>query len=167
MITAVISAGEDIEALGATLAALVPAVAEGVLRDAVIVDRSSDGHVRRIAEAAGTDYVKASGGEAWRAGAQKAKGPWVLLLDAGDHPEPTWTVEVERFLRIVGPTRAARAALMPREGFWLASGLRRILPFLASRTPLQPGLLCLRTVVLDGMIVRGRVEHLAARLRRL
>ena len=81
MITAIILADDDIEALGATLASLVPAVARGVLRDAVVVDGSSGKDVAVIADAAGTAYQQiGGGGDPWRLGAELGRGNWFLLL---------------------------------------------------------------------------------------
>lgn len=114
MITAIVRAGDDIEALGATLAALVPGVAQGVLRDPVIVDLSGGSEVRTIADATGTAYVRpASGDDPWRAGAQAGRGAWLLLLEAGDVPGVTWIAEIGRFL-IMADRDAPPAAVLRR-----------------------------------------------------
>ena len=59
MFSACIIVGESVEGLGATLGALVPAIADGILRDAVIVDFSSDPDVERVCDAAGCDRIAA------------------------------------------------------------------------------------------------------------
>src|SRR5438552_18417120 len=117
MITAIILAGDDIEALGGTLSGLVPALARGVLRDGVVVDRSGQGDVALIADAAGTAYVRLpDGGDPWRLGARHGRGDWLLLLEAGDVPDGAFVAEAERFLRVAGPpgARSARAAVLQR-----------------------------------------------------
>src|SRR5919108_5296668 len=119
MITAIILADDDIEALGATLSSLVPALARGLLRDAVVVDGSSGGDVALIADAAGTAYLRlADSSDPWRFGAELGRGHWFLLLESGDVPDPAWIAEAERFLLTAGPPGAGamRAAALRRPG---------------------------------------------------
>jgi hypothetical protein len=164
MISAVIRGGRDGEALGATIAALVPAVADGVLRDAVIVDEGGGTEIYEIADAAGTHYLKLSAGEdVWRRGAEAVKGPWLLFIAAGDLPEPAWAVAAERFIRKAntGGDALAGARFTPSWGGSAWSGLLRRL---APPSRLTSGLLVPKDLVLQGRLSRARLKRLAVAL---
>ncbi|HVL72820.1 MAG TPA: hypothetical protein VM434_13180, partial [Beijerinckiaceae bacterium] len=80
LITALVHARHGPEALAATLAALVPGVAEGLVGDAVVL-AAEPGYAAPIAEAAGADFVPLGpADDPWRAGAARARRPWVLCL---------------------------------------------------------------------------------------
>ena len=64
MITAVIRANRDAEALAATLSVLIPAVAKGVVGHAVVIGDGDDDAIERLAEETGASYVKAKNGAA-------------------------------------------------------------------------------------------------------
>ncbi len=57
MLTAVVHAGDEPMALVETLAALVPAVAEGLMSHAVVTTRTPSQEIERIADAMGATYV--------------------------------------------------------------------------------------------------------------
>lgn len=169
VISAIIRAGGgDIEALGVTLAGLVPAVAEGILRDAVIVDGRDDREVRAFAEAAGAAYVAASDAESWTAGAAAVKGPWYLLLSAGDVPVASWTRAADRFLRRASGQGArpdvARFAEGPAAS--LAQRLRGFFAGIAQRHRLVGGLIVPGSVMRKGNIGGARVQRLPVPLER-
>lgn len=167
MISAVIRAGDNLEALAVTLAGLVPGVAEGVLRDAVIVDCGEVSEVQELAEAAGAAYVAlkagdVSGGGIWQAGARLVKGPWFLLLAAGDVPGLNWVPVMDRFVRGAnGNAAAPDIAVFPVGG---RGGLRGLARGLKTRVTRRPALVA-------GMVVPGSViqrgDGGGARLRRL
>jgi hypothetical protein len=168
MITALILADHDIEALGVTLAALVPGVARGTLRDAVVIDRSAGEDVRYVAEAAGASHVAGVGTvEPWRRGAAPARAPWLFLLAAGDVPDPGWMEAAERFLLVAGPLggREPRAALLRRE----ERDLRALFARLTRRRPMpQPGMILPRPVIMRGGALQGvRIERLPVIVRRI
>jgi len=164
MISAIIRAGRGSEALGATLAALVPAVADGVLRDAVVVDEQGSAETYEIADAAGTRYLKiASGEDVWCRGAEEVRGPWLLLIAAGDLPEPAWTAAAERFIRAAGPDGSAAAGARFR-GSWGSSFRRAIKTLVPGRVQLTSGLLISKNAVLQGRFGRVRLGRLAAAL---
>jgi hypothetical protein len=169
MITAIILADDDIEALGATLASLVPAVARGVLRDAVVVDGSSGKDVAVIADAAGTAYRRSAGGDPWRLGAELGRGNWFLLLESGDVPDPAWISEAERFLMVAGPpgARAIRAAMLRRPRHRIAGLAHRLTGQLWWRFRGAPGVLCPRAVLMGTAPTRLRLERLRADLHRV
>ena len=183
MISAVIRAGENLEALAVTLAGLVPGVAAGILRDAVIVDRGTVPEMQDFAEAAGAAYVALSGGDAlgedamvddalggglWRAGAGVVKGPWFLLLAAGDMPGPNWIPAMDRFVRGArGEGAAPEIAVLPGGG---AGGLRGLLGGLATRITrrhaLVSGMIVPRSVIQKGHAGGSRLRRLTVRLER-
>jgi hypothetical protein len=106
MITALVLAEGAPEELAATLSALVPAVVEGRVGDAVIIARRPDAAVANIAEIAGAHVAIASDGDPWRAGAALARRDWLLCLRSGDVPGEGWMRAVDRFL--AGPARAGQ-----------------------------------------------------------
>ena len=88
MLTAVIRVdasrfGGSAEALAATFSVLIPAVAEGFLGHAVVIDVAGHADIERLADATGASYLRAGGAEGWHLGAAQARGDWLFLLDAG------------------------------------------------------------------------------------
>ena len=63
----------------ATLAALVPGAAAGVVREVLLVDRSGSDVIERVADVAGCRFLPFDGSHAaaLAAGAQQAKSPWL------------------------------------------------------------------------------------------
>jgi rSAM/selenodomain-associated transferase 2 len=119
-----------------SLAALVPAVVEGIVQEAIVVDGGSTDDTSAIAEAAGTHLVEAPAGRGSQleAGASHARGDWLLFLHADTVLEPGWAEEAQSFMERVEEGRRAQAAaffrfaldddgLMPRFVEWLV-GLR-------------------------------------------
>lgn len=149
MITAVIRANRDAEALAATLSVLIPAVAKGVIGHAVVVDDGDDAAIARLADETGASYVKAKNGEAWTSGVAQARGDWVILLEAGDLPEPQWTPSIERHLL----TAATRPALMPLRG--MAAALREWGAVSLRSRGVRAGLLAPKKQILSGRLARA------------
>jgi len=153
MLTAVIRADGSINALAATFSVLIPAVADGFLGHAVVVDAAGDSAVERLADAMGASYLHADGAEGWRLGAGLARGDWLVLLDAGDAPQPHWTQIVDRHLLM----QPGMAALIPLRG--IAGSLReRIATGLRARR-LRAGL-----VLPKGAVLAGTLEAAPRRL---
>jgi hypothetical protein len=99
MITALIHAEGLPEELAATLAALVPAVVEGLVGDAVIVAGQDDPELTAISELSGAKLVLVSPDiDPWRAGAALARREWLLCLRSGDVPREGWMRAVDRFV---------------------------------------------------------------------
>jgi rSAM/selenodomain-associated transferase 2 len=113
MISVVIPTLNAEPSLVATLASLVPAAVDGVVRQVIVVDGGSADRTLRIAEDSGADIVRAQRGrgQQMRAGAQAAKFPWLLFLHADTVLETGWeretTVFVERIERRQRPVMAA------------------------------------------------------------
>ena len=99
MMTALVFADGAPEELAATLGALVPAVVEGLVGDAVIITPQPNPVITGIAEVAGTKIVIASpAADPWRLGATHARREWLLCLKSGDVPAEGWMRAVDRFL---------------------------------------------------------------------
>jgi len=113
MLSAIIATHESERVLVPTLAALVPAVAGGLLREVVVADADSTDATAEVADIAGCRFVSSSEplGARLRAAAETTKTPWLLFLRAGCVPEPGWVDAAERFIeasdRLDGAARAA------------------------------------------------------------
>ncbi|WP_460449243.1 glycosyltransferase [Alsobacter sp. SYSU BS001988] len=119
MLTVMIPALDDEPALLDTIAALVPAAAEGVVRDVILIAPETTGFVAVVADAAGCALVRAEGGrpEMLAAGAASARCAWSLVIEPGLVPAGGWMDEAADFL--AGSPDGARGAaftLTPRGG---------------------------------------------------
>ena len=113
------------EAVVASLAALVPAVIAGLVREASLAVTAGDAAMREIADHAGCRLVEAvAAADVLPAALAAARGPRVLVLRAGCVPEQGFAEELADFLRS-DPADCALLRQMP------ARGLARILPSLA------------------------------------
>jgi rSAM/selenodomain-associated transferase 2 len=112
MISVVIPTLNAESTLGPTLAALVPAVVDGIVQEAIIVDGGSTDATAAIAEAAGTRLIQAPRGRGsqLKAGAAAARGDWLLFLHADTVLEPGWAEEAENFMQQVASGRRKQAA---------------------------------------------------------
>lgn len=126
MITVLIRVKHGPEALAATLEALVPAVAAGLVGDAVILAGREDETVAKVADAVGATLVLAEDGS-WEKGVQAARRDWLLCLDDGDIPQEGWIRVLDRFVSLSPPERGL-ARLRRRMGMlgWLGDALGRL-----------------------------------------
>ncbi len=159
MLTAVIRASGSAQALAATFAALIPAVAEGFLGHAVVVDASGEPDIERIADATGASYLRGASGEGWHLGAQQARGDMLLLLDAGDVPQLHWVQALERHF-LLAPDRPA---LLPLRG--VAAGLRERAAVSFGGSRLRAGLVAPKAMVMAGRLGRAPLRLPARRER--
>ncbi len=107
MLSVLIETYNDEEGLTRTLASLVPAAVEGMVREVIVCDRESTDHTHRVAEQAGCHFL-ATGGIA--AGIRQAKGEWLLLLEPGARLAEGWTESVaEHTARHVMAARFSRS----------------------------------------------------------
>jgi len=153
MLTAIIRVDLSVEALAATFSVLIPAVAEGFLGHAVVIDATGLPEIERLADATGASYLRAGSAEGWHLGAAQARGDWLFLLSAGDVPQAHWPQAVERHLMLspdapaLVPLRGVAGSLRERTG--ISFGPRR----------LRPGL-----VVPKGQVMAGRLGAAPRRL---
>lgn len=110
MISAVIPTFNDAQHLPRALGSLVAGVG-GVLKQVIIADGGSTDDTLAIADAAGCDIVKGENGRAkqLRAGADAAKGKWLLFLHADTALASGWLEETERFIN--APQSRKKAAV--------------------------------------------------------
>lgn len=92
-----------------TLAALVPAAVDGLVREVVVSDGGSADATLAIAEEAGCVIVGGPRGRGvqLRAGAKAARGPWLLFLHSDTTLAPGWEAQAAAFMR--GPEERAAA----------------------------------------------------------
>ncbi|WP_157961384.1 glycosyltransferase family 2 protein [Microvirga flavescens] len=107
MITVLVRVKHGPEALAVTLSALVPAVAAGLVGDAVILADRPDDRIAQVADAAGAELV-VTAVEPWREGARLARRDWLLCLDDGDILADGWIQILERFATFSGPDRSGK-----------------------------------------------------------
>lgn len=152
MLTAVIRSDGSQQALAATLAVLIPAVAEGFLGHAVIVDMVGAAETERAADATGARYLRASRERAWQDAATKARGDRLVLFDTGDVPQAHWVQAVERHLLVA----AGKPALIPLRG--AAASLRERIAFSVGGRGLAAGLVMPKAMALAGRLDRAPVR---------
>jgi glycosyltransferase involved in cell wall biosynthesis len=101
MLSAVIATAESERTLVPTLAALVPAVPAGLLREVVIADAGSSDATGEVAEIAGCRFMSSAEplGARLKAAAESTRAPWLLFLRAGCVPDPGWIAAAERFMQ--------------------------------------------------------------------
>src|SRR3954471_24097309 len=95
----------------ATLAALVPGAAAGVIREVLLVDRSGSGVIERVADIAGCRFLPFSGSHAaaLAAGARQARAPWLMFLHAGAVLDAGSTDKNAQFIHRVSTSGKPRA----------------------------------------------------------
>lgn len=99
--------------LGETLSSLVPAAVDGLVREVIVVDGGSSDRTLAIADDAGAEIVKADSGRGaqLKAGAARARFPWLLFLDADTYLEAGWERETHLHMeRAESGRRRATAA---------------------------------------------------------
>src|SRR5271154_2201326 len=97
----------------ATLAALVPGAAAGVVREVLLVDRAGTGVIERVADVAGCRFLRFEGthAAALAAGARSARSPWLMFLHAGAVLDHGWIDETMQFMQRVAETDRPRAGV--------------------------------------------------------
>ncbi len=97
----------------ATLAALVPGAAAGVVREVLLVDRAGSGVIERVADVAGCRFLPFEGSHAaaLAAGARHARAPWLMFLHAGAVLDSGWIEETAQFIQRVSAGGRPRAGI--------------------------------------------------------
>src|SRR6201996_9650901 len=124
----------------ATLAALVPGAAAGVVREGLLVDRADNGVIERVADVAGCNFLAFAGtrAAALAAGARQARGPWLMFLHAGAVLDSGWIEETTQFIQTVSMSDRPRAAVFRyARSPYASAGWRDTLKFL-TRTVVGP-----------------------------
>jgi Glycosyl transferase family 2 len=110
----VVIATEGVEQTAvATLAALVPGAAAGVVREVLLVDRTGTGVIERVADVAGCRFLRFEGthAAALAAGARHARSPWLMFLHAGAVLDQGWIDEAVQFIQRVSTSDKPRAGI--------------------------------------------------------
>jgi len=97
----------------ATLAALIPGAATGVVREVLLVDRGANGVIERVADVAGCRFLPFEGprAAALAAGARQARSPWLMFLHAGAVLDHGWIDETMQFIQRVSDGDRPRAGV--------------------------------------------------------
>ena len=118
----------------ATLAALVPGAAAGVVREVFLIDRASNGVIERVADVAGCRFLPVEGSRAaaLAAGARQARSPWLMFLHAGAVLDAGWIEETAQFIQRVSASGRPRAGIFRyARSPYADTGLRDGLTYLA------------------------------------
>src|ERR1700750_2854475 len=118
----------------ATLAALVPGAAAGLIREVVLVDRAGTGVIERVADVAGCRFLAFEGtrAAALAAGARQARSPWLMFLHPGAVLDAGWIEETTQFIHGVSNSDRPRAGVFRyARSPYADSGFRDGLQFLA------------------------------------
>ncbi|MGI9521310.1 MAG: TIGR04283 family arsenosugar biosynthesis glycosyltransferase [Hyphomicrobiaceae bacterium] len=112
MISVVIPTLNAASELTATLVALVPGVVCGVIREVIIVDGGSTDRTLDIAESSGARIIRAECGRGKQlaAGAEQARGEWLLFLHADTALGTGWEDEARIFMKRVETGERPQAA---------------------------------------------------------
>ena len=114
MISVVIPTLNAEASLAETLTALVPAAVDGLIREVIIADGGSTDRTVDIADGAGAEIVSCAAGRGaqLRAGAELARFPWLLFLNADTYLDAGWEREANHHIERVesGRRKAAAAA---------------------------------------------------------
>ena len=97
----------------ATLAALVPGAAAGIIREVLLVDRSDTDVIERVADIAGCRFMSFQGtrAAALAAGARQARSPWLMFLHPGAVLDSGWIEETTQFIQEVAGSGRAKAGI--------------------------------------------------------
>ena len=112
MISVVVATLNSAETIVATLEGLIPAAVQGLVREVIIADGGSTDATLHIAEGCGATCVSAGPTRAARLieGANQAKFPWLLFLDADTALDPGFERDIETFITRVEDGRIAPSA---------------------------------------------------------
>src|SRR5438445_9535439 len=134
----------------ATLAALVPGAAAGLVREVLLVDRSDAAVIERVADVTGCHFLPFEGtrAAAMAAGARQARGPWLMFLHAGAVLDSGWIEETSQFIQRVSDSGRPRAGIFryarsPYADTRLSDGFKFIARLIAGPSA-QQGLLIAR-----------------------
>jgi hypothetical protein len=121
----------------ATLAALVPGAAAGLIKEVLLIDGTSNGVIERVADVAGCRFISIGGssqGAALAAGALQARSPWLMFLHAGAVLETGWIEETTQFIQTVSASGRDRAAVFRyARSPYVDTSLRDIVRFVARK----------------------------------
>ena len=111
MFSIILATLDSERALVPTLAALVPGATAGIVREVIVADGGSRDSTQQVADIAGCEFLVSAEppGARLAAAARAARGDWLMFLQPGAVPAPTWIDETIAFVDRAGG--AARAAV--------------------------------------------------------
>ena len=118
----------------ATLAALVPGAAAGMIKEVLLVDRAGTDVIEHVADVAGCGFLTVQGSRAaaMAAGAKQARSPWLMFLHAGAVLDAGWIDETSQFIqRVSGSDRPRAGIFRYARSPYADRGLRDGIKFLA------------------------------------
>ncbi len=159
MVTVLIECKDAELPLARTLAALVSGAVEGLIREVVVLDGGSMDGTLGVADAAGCSLYRQ-----WNMGEviAKARGAWLLVLEAGARPQAGWIGEVGEYM-----IHGRHPAAFSPSTLFNKPLLKRVF---GQSTPLEYGLLLkkpIETVASDMALsdfVRGRAKRLRSEI---
>jgi glycosyltransferase involved in cell wall biosynthesis len=156
MISVVIETKDCEHALAMTLAALVPAAAQGFVREVLVADAGSGDGTRVVADVAGCTIV--DGGR--ERALALARADWVLLLTPGVRLETDWFREAARFIdharRQGAPSRRAASFRHAVDDYGLRARLAEAFAAIGVRLRPSRAILARREELLAGNRLRVR-----------
>jgi glycosyltransferase involved in cell wall biosynthesis len=117
MLSAIIATHESEETLVPTLAALVPGVMAGLLKEVIVTDVGSKDATSQVADIAGCKFISSDKplGLRLSLAAEDTRTPWLLFLRPGTVLESGWTDAASYFMESVDHHRESpRAAVFRR-----------------------------------------------------
>lgn len=114
MISVIVPARDAEAHLAETLTSLIAAAVDGLVREVIVADGGSTDRTLEIADSAGAEIVKTGPGRGaqLKAGAERARFPWLLFLDAETALAPGWEREAGHHMeRVESGRRRAPAAV--------------------------------------------------------
>jgi glycosyl transferase family 2 len=151
MLSVIIPTNGGEQPVVATLAALVPGAAAGVIREVLLVDNSGTDAIAHIADVAGCNFlaIQGSRAEALAAGARQARSEWLMFLHAGAVLDHGWIDETAQFIQGVSASGRLRAGIFryapsPYTETSLREGAKRVARLLSGPF-VDQGLLISRT----------------------
>jgi len=130
MISVVMPTLNAAEGLGAAFAPLIAPTIDGLVREVIVSDGGSDDATLEIAEAVGARILRGPRGRGRQlaAGADAARGDWLLFLHADTALAPGWDVEARAHMAGARPGRETAAAFRFAldDAGWRARALERM-----------------------------------------
>jgi rSAM/selenodomain-associated transferase 2 len=119
MISVIIPTLNAARRLPATFLSIFDAAVDGFVSEVIVSDGGSEDATLKIAEDAGATVIvgERGRGQQLRAGAERARKPWLLILHADTALERGWVEEVETFIKNGGDSAAAFRFRLADSGF--------------------------------------------------
>ena len=157
MISVILIAETDDAAAVETLAALVEAVADGVLRDATLIGPPSDA-LDRVADAAGATRIAFEGTrvETIKRAAIQAKSDWIFVVTAGCVPTGAWISALAEFPAEAALNEAGFLPLQAKRGIGasFSVALTNFRARISGRADPRHGLLIRKAQAVSGVNVK-------------